>query len=212
MLRDVVEFIFLGTGVTVAVVLVALPLGLILGVLLATARVYGGPVLSRLAALYSIILRGIPPVVMLFILFFIIAGSVNLSPFWAGALSLGIISSSYQLEIFRGAIQAVGGGQEMAARAIGMSRLKAIRHIILPQALRIAIPPWSNEVTIVIKDSSLVYALGVAEILRRAQFISARTYQPFLAFGVAAVIYFLMTFFASRLLNLVEQRTQIPAH
>lgn len=209
---EIIQFILLGTGVTVAVVLVALPLGLALGVLLATARVYGGPIFSRLVAGYSVVLRGIPPVVLLFILYFIIAGSINLSPFWAGALSLGIISSSYQLEIFRGAIQSVGPGQEMAGRAIGMSRLKTIRHIILPQALRLAIPPWSNEVTIVIKDSSLVYALGVAEILRRAQFVSATTYNPFMAFGIAAVIYFVMTFLAGRLLDVLDRRTRIPAH
>lgn len=212
MLQEAVKFILLGTGVTVGVVTVALPMGFGLGLLFALVRVYGGPILSRFSAIYSTVMRGVPPIVLLFILFFVIAGSVNLSPFWAGAISLGIISSSYQLEIFRGAILSVGSGQEIAARAIGMTRLKAIRYIILPQALRLAIPPWSNEVSIVIKDSSLVYALGVAEVLRRAQFVSARTYQPFLAFGTAAVIYFLMTFFAGRVLDLAEQRTKIPAH
>jgi len=157
-------------------------------------------------------MRGVPPVVLLFILYFIIAGAINLSPFWAGSLSLGIISSAYQLEIFRGAVLSVGRGQMMAARAIGMSRLKAIRYILLPQALRLAIPPWSNEAATVLKDSSLVYALGVPEILRRAQFMSASTYQPFLAFGTAAVIYFLLTFLTNRVLDFVEHRTRIPAN
>lgn len=212
MLLDIVKFILGGTAITLAVTSVALPMGFALGLLFSLARVYGGRLLSRFAALYSIVMRGVPPIVLLFILYFIIAGAVNLSPFWAGSLSLGIISSSYQLEIFRGAVLSVGSGQMMAARAIGMSRLKAVRCIVLPQALRLAIPPWSNEVATVLKDSSLVYALGVPEILRRAQYMSASTYQPFLAFGTAAVIYFLLTFLANRVLDLVEYRTRIPAN
>ncbi len=123
---------------------------------------------------------------------------------------MGIISSGYQLEVFRGAIQSVGSGQMVAARSIGMSRIKAIRHIILPQAIRIAIPPWSNEAATVVKDSSLVYALGVAEILRRAQFVSARTYEPLLAFSIAALIYFVLTFVTNRILDKVERRIEIP--
>jgi polar amino acid transport system permease protein len=93
-----------------------------------------------------------------------------------------------------------------------MSRLNAVRYIVLPQALRLAIPPWSNEAAIVLKDSSLVYALGVAEILRRAQLLSASTQQPFLAYGTAAAIYFLLVFGVNRLLDLLEQRTRIPSH
>jgi polar amino acid transport system permease protein len=158
------------------------------------------------------VLRGVPPVVLLFILFFIISGSINLSPFLAGSLSLGVISSAYQMEIFRGAVLAIGGSQMMAARAIGMPTLQAVRYIILPQALRLAIPPWSNEAAIVIKDSSLVYALGVPEILRRAQQLSASTQQPFLAYGTAALIYFVLVFITNRLLDTLERRTRIPSN
>lgn len=212
MLLESIKFILMGAYVTIAVIAVALPLGFIVGLLLALVRVYGSPFISRLTSIYSTVMRGVPPIVLLFLLFFVIAGSINLSPFLAGSLALGIISSAYQLEIFRGAILSVSSGQMIAARSIGMSRSKAVLYIILPQALRIAIPPWSNEVSTVIKDSSLVYALGVAEILRRSQFVAARTYKPMLAFSVAALIYFLMTFIANRFLDAVERRTRIPAH
>ena len=104
------------------------------------------------------------------------------------------------------------GEQMLAARAIGMSTLEAIRYVILPQTLRLAIPPWSNEAAIVIKDSSLVYALGVPEILRRAQLISASTQQPFLAYISAAVIYFALVFIANRLLARLERRLTIPSN
>ena len=85
-------------------------------------------------------------------------------------------------------------------------------HIILPQTIRLAIPPWSNEAAIVIKDSSLVYALGVPEILRRAELISASSRQPFLAYTAAAVIYFLLVFVTNRLLDALEKRMRIPAN
>jgi polar amino acid transport system permease protein len=93
-----------------------------------------------------------------------------------------------------------------------MSRIQAIRYIVLPQALRLAIPPWSNEASIVLKDSSLVYALGVPEILRRAQQLSANTQQPFLAFGTAALIYFVLVFATNRALDYLSERTKLPTH
>jgi polar amino acid transport system permease protein len=207
-----IQYIASGTAYTLGVTLVALPSGLVLGVLFALLYVYGGRVVSRLMSLYSTVMRGIPPIVLLFILYFVMSGSVNLSPFWAGSISLGIISSAYQMEIVRGAILAVSGEQMLAARAIGMSTLEAIRYVILPQTLRLAIPPWSNEAAIVIKDSSLVYALGVPEILRRAQLISASTQQPFLAYISAAVIYFALVFIANRLLARLERRLTIPSN
>jgi polar amino acid transport system permease protein len=212
MLVTFVSYIVQGTAITIGVTLVALPMGLALGLVLALVHVYGGRLASNLATIYSTFMRGVPPVVLLFILYFVISGAINLSPFWAGSLSLGVISSAYQLEILRGAILSVGSGQMMAARAIGMSRLMAVRYIVLPQALRLAIPPWSNEAAIVLKDSSLVYALGVAEILRRAQLLSASTQQPFLAYGTAAAIYFLLVFGVNRLLDLLQHRTRIPSH
>jgi polar amino acid transport system permease protein len=209
-------FVFLtyilgGTFITLAVTAIALPMGLLFGIIFALVRVYGGKKLSALAAIYSTVMRGIPPIVLLFIIYFIVAGTINISAFWAGSIALGIISSSYQMEIFRGAIQSVSGGQEIAGRAIGLTRIQTIRYITLPQALRIAIPPWSNEASTVIKDSSLVYAIGVAEILRRAQMIGARSFQMLLAFSIAALIYFVLVFITNRGLDWVERRTRIPS-
>ena len=213
MMSNFFFYIVQGTAITIAVTVVGLPFGLLLGLLMALIHTYGGKILSRFAASYSLLLRGVPPIVLLFILYFILSGKVvNLSPFWAGSLSLGIVSSAYQMEILRGALLAVGSGQMTAARAIGMSRLQSIRYVILPQALRLAIPPWSNEVSIVLKDSSLVYALGVPEILRRAQQLSATTQQPFLAYGTAALIYFVLVFATNRALDYLAERTKLPTH
>jgi polar amino acid transport system permease protein len=213
MLTNFVVYIIQGTAITVAVTLVALPFGLLLGLFLSLVHTYGGKAVNRAASIYSLLMRGVPPIILLFILYFMLSGRlINLSPFWAGSLSLGVVSSAYQMEILRGALLAVGGGQMTAARAIGMSRLESIRFIILPQALRLAIPPWSNEASIVLKESSLVYALGVPEILRRAQQLSATTQQPFLAYGTAALIYFVLVFATNRALDYLSKRTQLPTH
>ena len=203
------RYLLQGTGITLGVTAIALTTGFVLGTMLGLFRVYGGPVLAGIAAAYSTVIRGIPVIVVIFILFFVIARVVDLSPFLAGALALGFASSAYQSEVLRGAIMAVPNGMMTAARAIGMSRLKAIRHIIMPQALRLAIPPWSNESAIVLNDSSLVYVIGVPEILRRAEYVSARTLEPFIAFGAAAAIYFLLTFFTNRGLDLLERRYKL---
>ena len=212
MLSSFLYYIIQGMSVTVTVTLVALPSGFVLGLALALINTYSGRWLKRLSAAYSLFMRGIPPIVLLFILYFILSGNiVNLTPFWAGSISLGVVSSAYQMEILRGALLSISGGQMTAARSIGLSRFQAIQHIILPQALRIAIPPWSNEASIVLKDSSLVYALGVTEILRRAQQLSATTQQPMLAFGAAALIYFILVFTVNRGLDALANKSKLPS-
>jgi polar amino acid transport system permease protein len=207
-----ISYIASGMVYTIGVTLIALPSGLLIGTVLALIYVYGGKFLARVMNLYSTIFRGIPPLVLLFILFFAVSKGINLSAFLAGSLSLGMVSSAYQMEIVRGAILSVSGDQLRAARSVGLSRMQAIRHVVLPQAVRLAIPPWSNEAAIVIKDSSLVYALGVPEILRRAQLIGASSQQYLPAYLAAAVIYFLLVFITTRLLNLFEKKLTIPSN
>ena len=203
------EYLLQGLGVTLGATAIALALGFALGTSTAVLRVYGNRFASTLAAAYSTLVRAVPVVVIIFILFLVIARIVDLSPFLSGALALGFASGAYQSEIFRGALLSVPPGQMKAARAIGLSRFKAIRFIIMPQALRLALPGWSNEVTLVLKDSTLVYVIGVPEILRQAQYVSARTLQPFLAYGAAAAIYLVITFLATRGLQAVERRHRL---
>ena len=209
-LTVLVPYILRGLKITLGVTGVALSAGLLFGALIAVLRVYAGKLVGRVLAGYVTVIRALPHVLLLLIIYFMIASIIDLTPFWAGSLALAIISSAYQAEIIRGAILSVPPGQMMAARAIGLSHLQAIWYVILPQAFRHAIPPWSNEAAIVIKDSSLVYILGVPEILRQAQYYSARTYQPFTAYVTVAVIYFLLTFLTNRGLDALENRIRIP--
>jgi polar amino acid transport system permease protein len=207
-----IPYILRGLRVTLSVTGVALSTGLLFGTILAIVRVYGSNYLSALIAGYVTVIRSLPHILLLLIIYFLIARIINLSAFWSASLALAIISSAYQAEIVRGAIQAVPAGQMMAARSIGMSKQKAILFVILPQAFRHAIPPWSNEAAIVIKDSSLVYILGVPEILRQAQYYSARTYKPFIAYIAVAAIYFILTFLTNRGLDALELKLRIPGY
>jgi len=117
---DFFVYIAQGAAITIAVTLIALPFGLIIGLGLALVYTYAGKWPRRFASIYSLVMRGIPPIVLLFILFFVLSGDwINLTPFWAGSFSLGIVSSAYQMEILRGALASVGSGQMTAARSVG---------------------------------------------------------------------------------------------
>ncbi|MGQ9477964.1 MAG: amino acid ABC transporter permease [Candidatus Bipolaricaulia bacterium] len=196
----------------IALLLGLITLGFLVGIPIALLQTYGNRVLGGLASAWEWFFRGVPELVLLFLFFF---GSsqfgLEMSAFTAAVLALGCRSSAYQSQIFRGAIQAIPKGQLMAARSIGLSQLQAIRYIILPQALRLAIPPWSNEFSSVIKDTTLAYAIGVNEITRYARFITERHYRLAMAVYLAvALIFLLFTYLGNRLLGALEQTLRVP--
>ena len=121
-------------------------MGFILGIILALGRVYGKIIISGICAGYIEIIRGTPLLVQLFIIYFGMPQiGISLEPITAALIGLSLNSAAYQAEYLRGSIQSIESGQMVAARTLGMSKLKSIRNIILPQALRISIPAWSNE-------------------------------------------------------------------
>jgi polar amino acid transport system permease protein len=203
-----------GVGVTLTVVGGALAMGLAFGLVLAVAQVYGRNWLRRLAGVYVWFFRGIPLLVLLFLFYFgvLVALEIELTPFMVAVIVLGLISSAYQAQIFRGAILAVPEGQMKAARAIGMSDGRAIVLIVLPQALRLAIPGWSNEYTVIMKDSAVTYALGVAELMARTNHVASRTYQHFWLYLMVGCIYLLLTWLGTKALHLLEERVAISGY
>ena len=203
-----------GVGVTLAVVGGALAMGLGLGLLLALAQVYGPGRLRRLTGIYVWFFRGIPLLVLLFLFYFgiLVSLDIELSPFIIAIVVLGMISSAYQSQILRGAILSVPSGQMKAARAIGMSDARAIVFIILPQALRLAIPGWSNEYTVIMKDSAVTYALGVAELMARANHVASRTYQHFWLYIMVGLIYLLLTYMGTKALRVLEERVAMSGY
>jgi polar amino acid transport system permease protein len=213
-IMDALPYLLQGSMVTLVVVVGAMVLGFALGVPLAVGQVYGHPVLRRFIAVYVWFFRGIPLLVFLFLFYFGLctALDINLSAFTVAIIVLGLISSAYQSQIFRGAILSLPEGQLKAARALGMSDFKAISFIILPQALRLSIPGWSNEYSILLKDSAVTYALGVAEIMARAHFVATRTYQHLPLYFTAGVIFLVLTWVGTKGLRLLEERARIPGY
>lgn len=207
-------YILGGVWVTLTVVAGALSMGLVAGLILAVAQVYGNRVVRRMVGVYVWFFRGIPLLVLLFLFYFgiLAALQIDLSPFIVSIIVLGFISSAYQSQIIRGAILSIPEGQLKAARAIGMSDLKAIVFIILPQALRLAIPGWTNEYTIIMKDSAITYALGVTEILARARHVAERTYQHFWIYILAGFIFLVLTYIGTKLLQLLEDKVAISGY
>ncbi len=216
-LIDAIEnfpYIFGGIWVTLTVVAGALTMGLILGLLLSVAQVYGNRVVRRLVGVYVWFFRGIPLLVLLFVFYFgiLAALQIELSPFIVSIIVLGLISSAYQSQIIRGAILAIPEGQLKAARAIGMSDIRAIVFIILPQALRLAIPGWTNEYTVIMKDSAVTYALGVTEILTRTRHVAERTYQHFWLYILAGFIFLVLTYIGTKIFQIIEEKVAISGY
>lgn len=131
---------------------------------------------------------------------------IGLPTFWAAVVGLGIRSSAYQSQIFRSGIQAVDEGQIDAALSLGMSRLQTIRHIVLPQALRMSIPAWMNEYVIVLKDTSIALALGIVELTRQATYLVSITAEPFKYYSPAAIFYLAMVLPLTYLANWVGRK------
>ena len=200
-----------GLLVSVKLTLMGLGLGAVIGLPVALARVYGGKWLRRIAIGYTEVFRGTPLLVQLFVIYFGLPDlGITFSRTTAALLALGFNSGAYQAEYFRGAIQAIGSGQMVAARSIGMSRLKAIRHIILPQALRIVIPSWSNEPISLLKASAVVFIIAVPDLMTEAKLIISRIYQPIGIYIYVAIFYLTIVMLLSAFISIIERRLRIP--
>lgn len=200
-----------GAQVTLLVSAIAIVAGLPLGVLVGLARIARFRPVRWAAAAYIEFLRGTPLLVQIFIVVFGLPElGIRLGALTGGIVALVINTSAYQAEIIRSGIQAIPSGQMEAALALGMTYGQAMREVILPQALRLVIPPLTNEFIILIKDSSLVSLIGVLELMGYARVIGNRTFRLFEPFIAVACIYFVITYSLSLLLQWVERRLAIP--
>lgn len=208
--RAVPDFIQ-GTRITLQLTAVALSLGFAIGLPAALARTYGPGWLHKLAVAYIELFRGTPLLVQLFVVYYGLPDfGITLSRFAAAYLALGLNSGAYQAEYFRGAIQAIGHGQMLGARAIGMTQLQAIRHIILPQALRLALPSWSNEAVAMIKYTAVVFLIAVPDLMTKAKILAGRYFNPIEVYTAVAVVYILLVAVVTLIMHTLERRLRIP--
>lgn len=200
-----------GVVVTLQLTVVALAVGLLFGLPAALARVYGGRWLRSFALAYIEIFRGTPLLVQLFVVYYGFPDlGLTFSRLAAAFITLGMNSGAYQAEYFRGAIQAVGSGQMVAARAIGMSQMQAIRYIVLPQAVRLALPAWSNEAVSMIKYTSVVFLIAVPDLMGKAKILAGRYFNPIEIYLTVALIYIILVAIATRIVRSLEIRMQTP--
>jgi len=186
-------------------------LGFIFGIILSVVEVYGNRLSVILAVVLERFFRGVPAVILLFLFYYGFSDFYNISSFTAAVLALGLRSAAYQSQIFKGAILSVSEKQLLAARSIGMSSFKAIRFIVLPQAIRFAIGPWSNEFASELKDTSLAYTIGVVELLRQAKYIVSYTYgNTLIVFSLCALIYLILTRLGNMILYHYENKLRVP--
>jgi cystine transport system permease protein len=179
---------------TLPLTAVSFVLGLALALLLALMRLSGRRLVSALARAYVSVIRGTPLLLQLFIVFFGLPSlGITLNPWPSAIIALSLNVGGYASEAVRGAIIAVPRGQWEAAMTVGMSRTTTLRRVVLPQAARIAVPPLSNTLISLVKDTSLVSTILVTELLRKAQEIAAPSFQFFTLYGVAAVYYWVVS-------------------
>ncbi len=201
---------------TLIIALVAVVMGTILGALMALMRMSRVAPLRWLATAYIEFFRGTPLMVQLMFIFYglpmigvtfpEISFIPDFSRFMAGIVAMSLNSCAYVAEVIRSGIQAVDPGQMEAARSLGFKKGEAMRIVVLPQAIRNILPALGNEFVTVIKESSVVSVIGIADLMFRTNGVKAKTYNTLECLFVAAILYFITTFFFSKLVSLTERR------
>lgn len=199
-----------GVGVTLSLALATLPLGLMIGFLVALSKLSEEPTLRLAGNIYTTVFRGLPELLTLFLVYFgaqigirelmLAMGSetsIEINSFFAGMVALGLVFSSFSSEVFLSAFRAIPRGQYEGGYAIGLSRFQTMRLIILPQLIRIALPGLSNLWMILLKDTALVSVIGLSDIIRQTGIAARVTKEAFLFFGVACLLYLVLAILSS---------------
>ena len=195
--------------VTIPLTIISFVLGLVIALVVALARLSKNVVVTNIARFYISIIRGTPLLVQLFIIFYALPQiGIKLNPFIAAVIAFSLNVGGYAAEIIRSAIQSIPKGQWEAAETIGYNYAGALRRIILPQAARVAVPPLSNTLISLVKDTSLASTILVTELLRAAQVVAAPTFQFFALYGTAAVYYWIICLVLSFGQNRLERRLE----
>ncbi len=196
-LRDTREFLPIllqGCLTTIQVTFVALVLSTVVGFLLALMRLSPYALLRAPATTFITIIRGIPIIVQLFYIYFVFPEiGITVNAFQAGAIGLGVAYSAYQAENFRAGIEAIDHGQIEAAQSLGMRFWLVLRRVIMPQAIRITLPPYGNTMIMMLKDSSIASTITVAELTRQGQLIASSTFKNMTVFTLVALLYLTMS-------------------
>jgi cystine transport system permease protein len=212
LLRLALPVMLRGLGQTLLFALASMFFGLLLGFALAIARITDWKIVRGLAAAYVSLMRGTPLLVQIFVIYYGLPGiGIEFSPIGAGILALSLNAGAYLSESIRGAVLAVRRDQWAASYSLGLSYAQTLRYIVIPQALRSAVPAISNTLLSLIKDTSLVSVITVAELMLTTKEMIAVTFRPLPLYMTAAVIYWLISLAFEALQRRMERRLQASA-
>jgi polar amino acid transport system permease protein len=218
---DILKYVTDGIWITILLTVVSFVFILIVGLLGGLGRIAGNPVIRFIATLYVEIVRGIPLLVQLIWWYFAapvviksIGNAIHFSAmanYRANAIFLAIVGlvicyGAYMAEIFRAGIQSVHKGQMEAARSLGMNYFQSMRYIVLPQAFRVVLPPVGNEFIMLLKDTSLVSVVAVADLTRRGREFMSAHFNPIQVWSLVALLYLVMTLFSARVISWMEKK------
>ena len=202
-------FLIKGLSTTLALSAIAVFFGAIIGTLLAFGKMGKSRILRGIITAYVEIIRGTPSLLQVYVGYFVVPlllPSLNVSTYASVAIALTINSSAYVSEVIRSGIQAVDKGQTEAARSLGLTQSQAMIKVVLPQAVKNILPALGNEFVTVIKESSIVSVIGIADLMFRTNDVIALSYKSLECLAVAALIYFVLTFISSRIVSLAERK------
>ena len=211
--------LFFATLMTIAVSITAMIIGFCFALIFTPLKLSKNKLLNFIGNSYTTIIRGVPELLVIYLLFFGGSGAVmyvasifgynkyiEINAFITGSFAIGIISGAYSTEVFRGAIQSIDKGQFEASKVLGLKKPVHFFKVIMPQMLRLAIPNLSNVWQITLKDTSLISVTGLVEIMRQSYIAAGSTRDPLFFYSFAAVLYLLLTFISMKLINKLETK------
>ncbi len=222
--RRIVLFVSDGIWITIVVTFVSFFLVLVTGLIAALGRMSRNRIINGISTVYVEVVRGIPLLVQLLFWYFafpsVIQGLGNalnieaLKNYLANPIAMAVLGitfcyAAYMSEVYRAGIQSISKGQMEAARSLGMSYVQAMRYVILPQAVRVILPPVGNEFISMLKDSSLVSVVAVADMTRRGREFMAANFIPVETWSMIALLYLVMTLFSARVVTWIEHKTRL---
>ena len=210
----VLSFVMAGVKLTLQTTALAFALALVLGLLGGLGRVSRNPILYAIATLYVEVIRGLPMLVIILYMGFVIgpwirdatSGTFDPPMLQRAIMALGFGYGAYLTEVYRAGIQSIHRGQMEAARSLGMTYFQAMRHVILPQAFRVILPPLVNDLSALLKDSSLISVIALPELLQHGRLYVSRTFRAFEGYNTVALLYLVMTLALSSLSRVLERR------
>lgn len=214
---DAFRFITSGVKLTLQVTIISYLIGLVVGLIFGLMRVSDNPIFCAASTLYVEVMRGVPLLVIILYMGFVVTprlreatgGQVDLQGVPAAILGIAVCYGAYMAEVYRGGIESIERGQMEAARSLGMNYMQAMRHVILPQAIRRILPPLGNNLISMLKDSSLISVIALNDLLQTGRLYVSRTYRAFEGYNSVALLYLTMTLFLSLVVRIVERKAAI---